>query len=66
MLPKNQSHDLRNFCAIYEVKNADNTRTLRIWFDDKLYEVYATNVQPLSEDDFDVFVTNTHCSLPTW
>jgi len=40
---KNHSNDLLNFCAIYEAQNADNTKTLRIWFDGKLREVYATN-----------------------
>jgi len=28
---------------LYEAQNADNARTPRIWFDDKLREVYATN-----------------------
>jgi len=36
---KNDSDDLLNFCAIYDAQNADNA----ILFDDKLFEVYATN-----------------------
>jgi len=43
MLQKYHSDDLLNFCAIYEAQNADNARTFRIWFDDKLCEVYAQN-----------------------
>jgi len=36
------------FFAIYEARNVDNARTLGIWFDDKLRELYATN------DDFTI------------
>jgi len=42
MLQKYYSTDLLNFCTVYEAQNADNARTLRIWFDDKLCEVYAS------------------------
>jgi len=31
-----------DFSAIYEAQNANNTRILAIWLDDKLHEVYVT------------------------
>ena len=31
------------FCAIYEAQNVDNKKTLGIWFEDKLCEVYVTD-----------------------
>jgi len=40
---KNHGDHLLNSCAVYEAQNADNARTLGIWYDDKLREVYATN-----------------------
>jgi len=40
---KNQSDDLLNFYAIHEAQKVENVRTLGIWCDDKLHEVYATN-----------------------
>jgi len=40
---KNQIDDLLHFNALYLAQNADNARTLAIWFDNKLCEVYATN-----------------------
>jgi len=43
MLQKYHVADLLYFYAIYEAQNADNARMLRIWFDDKLCEGYATN-----------------------
>jgi len=43
MLREYHSDDLVNFCAKYEAQNADNTRMIGMWFDDKLREVYATN-----------------------
>jgi len=53
MLQKNQRDDLRNFCAIYELQNADNARTLWISFDDKLKFMQQT-ASSLSEGDSSV------------
>jgi len=40
---KYRGDDLLHLCATYKPQNADNARTFRIWFGDKLREVYATN-----------------------
>jgi len=40
---KNHSNDLLDFCATNEAQNANNARTLGIWFDEKLREVYAAD-----------------------
>jgi len=44
---------LLNFCAIYELEaqNADNARTLGIWFDDELVKFMQQTTSPLSEGD---------------
>jgi len=55
MLQKYYSDDLVNFCGVYQAQNADNARTLGIWFDDELHEVYATN-------DFTIVTS----SSPAW
>ena len=63
---KNHSDDLLNFCAIYEARNADIARTLGLWFDDKLREVYETNDFTHCQKVTVVFVTNTFCSPFAW
>ena len=50
---KNHCDDLLNFWAIYEAQNADDARTLVIWFGDKLREVYAQTISSLSGDSSD-------------
>jgi len=40
---KYYSDDLLNVCTIYEAQNADNSRTLGIWVDENIYELYRTN-----------------------
>ena len=58
---------LLNFYAIYDAQNADNTRTLRIWFDDKLREVYATiDFTMYCQRVTVAFVTNNHCNPVTY
>jgi len=34
---------LLNFCAIYQMQTADNATTFKIWFDDEIRHVCATN-----------------------
>jgi len=55
--------DLLHIRAIYEAQNADNARTFKVWFDDKLRKVYAKTSSSLSEGDSSVC---NYCIPPTW
>jgi len=50
---KTDNLGLLKFCAVYEAQNADNARTLRIRFDEKLREFF-TKRTALSEENISV------------
>jgi len=50
MLQKYNVADLLNFYAIYDTQNADNAKTLRVWFGDKLLN-FVQQTTLLSEGD---------------